>query len=326
MSMNLDVSVKDLLGTNLASETNRVSIESQRTGELLGAILTRVTLLDIIPQEPTMDRVVKYDEETLNESAVAAIAEGAVYAESAFQYDEKSVNVSKMGSYINVSGESLDDLPELRARIDRGLRNQVLRRIQSDIIGGAPIPASEYVGAPADNANITGLLNIADTDLNVIDGNLNAATGTFRNPITVVEEAIEMIYRIGDADADAVLMNSQDWIQVSTLETTTGAFVARGALAGIAEPTPRVIAGLPVVFCNALPANTVFVGAFRDHAAIRDRQSIEVRIQESQHAPAAGGNTQPTGRFNIYADARLAFFARRPLAFAKIIDYGVPAA
>ena len=35
--------------------------------------------------------------------------------------------------------------------------------------------------------------------------------------------------------------------------------------------------------------------------------------------------TQPAGRYNIYADARYAFYARRGLAFTRITDFGVPA-
>ena len=325
---DVDLDLKALFETTTTGAVNSVSVESVRTGELVPAALTRVTLLDIIPQVPTTDPVVKYDEEVLNESAVAAIAQGAVYEESAFQYDEKSVNVAKIGAFINVSEEALDDEPELQARLDGSLRNQMMRRIQSDIIGGVPIPASEYVGTPTDNTNFTGFTEL--TGVNVIDAVAQPGqmTGDVANHFSLLEQAREVVYRLGMTEADAIVMNSQDWLQLKTLQTTTGAFVIRGALSALYDPAAMQIDGLPVVLCNALPNNTVLVGAFREHAVIRDRQSVQVRIQEAQNVtiPSGGGSaqTEPSGRFNIYTDARLAFYVRRPSAFARITSFGEP--
>ena len=331
MTFNQEVGLKTLFETTAASGTDMVSVESVRTGDYVPAPRTRVTLFDVIPQIPTTATVVKFDRETKNESAAAPIAQGAVYAESAFQIDEIAIDVSKVGTFIQVSEEVLDDVPELRARLDGSLMGQLMRRVQSDIVGGVPIPASEYVGTPVNNANVTGFTEL--TGINAIDGNAGQASGEFINQIRLLEEAQEVVYRVGEADADAIVMNSQDWYAVTSLQSTTGAFIARGALSGIADPTAMMVAGLPVILCNALPQHTVLVGAFREHSAIRDRQAAQVRIQEAQHVPSvtvsanatAITQTQPTGRFNIFADARFAFYARRASAFCQITDFGNPA-
>ena len=72
----------------------------------------------------------------------------------------------------------------------------------------------------------------------------------------------------------------------------------------------------------------MLVGAFRDYAVIRDKQQIRVRMQEALAVPVGAVNTtvqtQPTGRYNIFTDGRMSFYARRGLAFCKITDYGVP--
>ena len=228
-----------------------------------------------------------------------------------------------------MSEELLSDRPEMRARMDGSLTQQMLRRVQSDIMGGAPIPASEYVGTPTNSTDVVGFLDVPNADINLIDGNAGANSGEFRNPITVIEEAVEMIYRVGEAEADAVVMNSQDWVRVKTLQATTGAFILRGALAPISQAVPRAIDEWPVILCNALPEHTMIVGAFGEHCAIRDRQSLQVRIQEALSVPVAGANvtvhTEPTGRFNIYADARYAFYVRRGLAFTRVTDFTNPA-
>ena len=323
-----EISLKELFETTTTGAADAVSVESVRTGEVVMVPRTRVTLLDIIPQLTTEYPVVKYDEETLNESNMDTIAQGAVYKESAFRIDEKSVDVVKVGGFIQVSEELLSDRAEMRARLDGSLRMQLMRRIQDDLIGGTMQNAGEYVGTPAADTLIKGFLDLVVTtgstqEINVLDGE-------DVNPITSLESAMEAVYRVGQADADAIVMTSRDWLDVSTLQATTGSFIARGAMSGIADTTQMRYNGLPVVICNSLPEHTVLVGAFRDHCAIRDRQSAQTRIQEAQHVPSvavdadvtAVTQTQPSGRFNIYTDVRYAFYIRRGFAFARIDKFG----
>ena len=201
-----------------------------------------------------------------------------------------------------------------------------MRRIQSDIVGGAP-PAAEYVGTPVNATQVTGFLDIAAANINTIDG-----AGV--NQIAALEDGAEMVYRLGEAEADAIAINSQDWTDIKKLQSTTGSFVLRGAASPLWAPVVRAIDEWPVVLCNALPRRTVIIGAFAEHCAIRDRQAVQVRISEAQGVPAqvapvTGTNAavaymaaEPTGRINIHTDARLAFYIRRGLAFTRITNFG----
>ena len=314
------MNLKTLFETTGSSTTDQVSVESVRTGEFIMAPRTRVTLLDLIPQLPTEYPVVKYDVEVKNESAMASIAQGAVYQESEFQVDEISVDVGKSGAFIQTSEELMQDRPMFRQRMDTSLMQQLYRRVQSDIIGGVPIPAAEYVGTPTANTAITGFLDLTNTtQINLI------AASAGDNPIQSLEEGAEMVYRIGEAESDALLMNSQDWVKMKTLQSTTGNFILRGANLPLWSPVQRQIDEWPVVLCNALPPGTVLIGAFSQFCAIRDRQSVQVRIQEAQQVPVGAINTpvftQPSGRYNIFADVRYAFAVTRGLAFTKITGF-----
>jgi len=220
-SHDLDVGMKALFMSTDSNAADTVNVESVRTGEYIMAPRTRVTLLDIIPQIATDQAAVKYDEETKNLSNAAPIAQGGTYQESQFTIDEKSVDVSKSGVFIQVSEEALQDRPQLESRMNGNLMAQQYRRIQADIIGGTMQNADEYVGAPAANANVLGFLDIANANINTIDGNDGETSGNYRNPITLLEEGAEMVYRIGEAEASAILMNSQDWVKVKTLQSTT---------------------------------------------------------------------------------------------------------
>lgn len=328
-SGELDIQMKALFQSTDSNAADTINVESVRTGEYIMAPRTRVTLLDIIPQISTDQAAVKYDEETKNLSGAAPVAQGATYQQSQFTIEEKSIDVGKSGVFIQVSEEALQDRPQLQNRMNSNLMAQQYRRIQADIIGGDLQNTDEYIGGAANNTGVTGFLDIADNRLNVIDGNAGETTGNYRNPITLLEEGAEMVYRVGEAEASAVLMNSQDWVKVKTLQSTTGSFVLRGANAPLWMPAERMIDEWPVVLCNALPPGTVIIGDFMNHCAIRDRQSVQVRIQEAQ-AVVVDGNaqtvqTQPSGRFNIYSDVRYAFLVYRALAFTKITDFFVAA-
>ena len=325
-SFDSELSLKELFASD-SNVADNVNVESIRTGDFVMLPRTRVTILDIIPQIMTTEHTIKYDREIKNLSNMAPIAQGGIYQESEFTIEEDTANVVKIGSFIQVSEELLEDRPEIRARMNGSLGMQMMRRLQSDVVGSTtPLPAAEYVGTPTNNASTTGILE--ETSINTMDGNAGAGSGNYHNPVTLIQEAIELCYRVGEADASAILMNSQDWVMVATQQSTTGAFIARGALLGIAPPTMQEVEGLPVVLCNALPNNTVIVGDFANHSVIRDRQSVQVRMQEAQGFQVSALNTDvmtsPSGRYNIYADARAAFYVRRPQAFTSITNYGVP--
>ena len=321
--------MKTLFETTTTGAADNVSVESTRTGDYVPAPRTRVTLLDLIPQTPTLDPVVKYDEETKNLSAAGPIAQGATYEESEFTIEERSVDVIKSGTYIQTSEELLGDAPEMRARIGGALMSQLYRRSQNDIIGGVPIPAAEYVGTPTNNAGIIGFLDIPSANINELDTHTGLSSGEKKNEVEAIEEAVEMVYRVGVAEADGLVMNSQDWLKMKTLQSTTGNFILRGANAPLWEPVRRMIDEWPVILCNALPAGTVLVGAFREHSMIRDRQSVQVRVQEAQAIEIPAGNTavtvqtKPSGRFNIFADVRFAFYVRRGVAFTRVTNFGI---
>ena len=160
MSMMAEMSLKTLFAAD-SNTANTVNVESVRDGDYVPLPRTRVTLLDLIPQIPTTERVVKYDREKKNLSAAQAIAQGAAYSESEFEIEEATANVIKIGCYLQVSEELLDDAPEMRARIDTNLDGQMMRRAQSVVVGGAAMPAGEYVtGADGAISDIVGFLDI----------------------------------------------------------------------------------------------------------------------------------------------------------------------
>lgn len=313
-----------------AAGANAYQYNPMPIGDYVTLPRTEVTLLNLIPQIPTGPAAaVEYDRERTHLSGARSIAQGVAYTQSQYRIDKQNAKVAKVGTYIQVSEEIMEDMPELQARMNGSLMEDVSLRIQDELIGGTTLAnPGEYITGSVFTGDIRGFLDLtnADDDVNVMDGNAAANTGEYLNPVTLLEQAAETIFRLGRANADAILMNSQDWTLIKTLQATTGAFILRGANAPLWMPAQRAIDEWPVVLCNSLAKGTVIVGAFGQHCTIRDRQSVQVRIMEAQAVDTSGttGVTVPAGLYNIYADARLAFYARRGSAFTQITNFAVP--
>ena len=342
MNVGLKALFESIDGTTHTGQ-NTIAVQSTPTGELFMLPRTPVTILDIIQQIPTDQDAVRYDEETIDLSNVNPIAQGAVYLESQYQIVQRTTPIVMKGAFIQVTEVLLNDVPMMRQRLDGVLGRQGLRRVQDDIVGGTTfVNAAEYVGTPNvgtdpggtdEVTKIKGFLDLADSggsqEINHIDGNAGESTGNYKNPINIIKEAAEEVYRNGDAVADAILMNSQDWLLMSNLQSTTGQYVISGGNGPF--QIPGTGNAWPVVLCNSLPKGTVIVGAFMTHCALRDRQDAQVRIQEAQAIEIpAGGNAstviaKPSGRYNVYMDARYGFHVSRPRAFTKITNFAVAA-
>lgn len=130
------------------------------------------------------------------------------------------------------------------------------------------------------------------------DADANEVNAAGMDELEAIGTAADLVYRVGYADADAVLMNWQVWVDLLASDDSIRRPPADGS-----GPVQGFIEEWPVVLCNELPRGKVLVGAFREYAMIRSYES-----QESE------GN-----------DARVAFYLRRPAAFTRITNFGLAA-
>ena len=240
----------------------------------------RSNVLDLIPFIRTTQDKVKFDSEVPVKNEAGLFDGGTT--------TDKSAELCRRGMFIQVAKSALNDLLDIQSRINGGMSTQLSRRIQSDVFGG-PVPAGvEYVHLPEDvDPPMVGVRDIPLDSINTLDATEGQPEGGFVEPLQMLERAVEMVKHEGDAQADAVAMNSQ-------------------TLAWIKSDTAK-ISGTPVMVCNALPKEVVVLGDFANHTAIRYNH-IRVRI-----APVPD-----IGRYNIFVDLKFTFYVRRPLAFCVV--------
>jgi HK97 family phage major capsid protein len=281
----LDVELKTLLdtGTGWAPETTRGP-------RVVDFVTTPLQVADIIPSTTTTQTAITFMEETTFTNNAAAIAEGGPYPEAALAFTERTSPVRKIGVWLPVTDEQLEDVPQIRGYINNRLPFMVRQRLDAQILTGSG-------NAP----NLRGILNTTGIQTEAMGGGTD-------NSLNAIYRALVKVRVNGQAVPNAIVMNPMDWQDVRLLRTTDGIYLyGSPSEAG----TPRMW-GLPVVEAQALTENTALVGDFQNFSELATRRGIDVQISNS-HA-----DLFINGQQAIRADMRVALVIYRPAAFATV--------
>jgi HK97 family phage major capsid protein len=281
--VRLDITLKALFDTTAVGTP-----ETVRGPRIVDYVTRPIQLLDIVPQTTTSQAAVVYMEETGFTNNAGEILEGAPYPESALALTERTSPVRKIGTWIPVTDETLEDEPRARAYINNRLPFMVRQRLDGQLLSGNGTAPS-----------LTGLLNTA--------GIQTQAKGA--DPIPdAIYKAMTKVKVNGLALPDVTVWNPFDWQIVRLLRTSDGIYIWGNP----SEPGPARIWGLPVVEAFGLTAGTAVVGDFGNYSELAVRRGIDVQISNS-HA-----DFFTNGKQAIRADIRAALIFYRPKAFATV--------
>lgn len=278
----IEIDLKTLLDT-----TGYVP-ETTRTGRMVEFATRPIQVLDLIPQTTTTQAAVTYMEETTFTNNAAEVAEGGTYPESALALTERTSTVRKVGTWLPVTDETLEDVPRAQQYIDNRLPFMVRQRLDSQVlVGNGTAP------------NLRGVLNVA--------GIQTQAKGTDPTP-DAVYKAIVKVRTVGFAMPDAYVTNPTDWQDVRLLRTADGIYIWGNP----SEAGPERIWGLNVALANGLTENTGLVGDFGNFSELAVRRGIETKVSNSHSTFFVEGKQA------IRADVRAAFVVYRPAAFCSV--------
>lgn len=262
--------------------------ETTRTGRVVEFATRPLQVVDVVPIGSTSQAAVVYMEETTFTNNAAEIAEGGTYPESALALTERSSPVRKVGTWLPVTDEQLEDEAQAAGYVNRRLPFMVRQRLDAQIlVGNGTAP------------NLRGFLNTA--------GIQTQAKGADPTP-DAVYKAIVKVETVGQAMPNAVMFNPLDWQDVRLLRTTEGIYIWGSP----SEQGPAFIWGLPVVTAQALTENTALVGDFLNYSELAVRRGIDVQITNSHSTFFIEGKQA------IRADMRAALVVYRPAAFCTV--------
>jgi HK97 family phage major capsid protein len=281
--VTIDVDLKTLMTTTAGWDP-----EETRTGRLVEFATRPLQVAELVPQTTTSQAAVQYMEETTYTNAAAEIAEGGPYPEAALAYTEQTSIVRKIGTYLPVTDEQLEDEPRMRGIIDNRLPFMVRQRLDLQIlVGNGTAP------------NLRGILNVV--------GIQTQAKGADPVP-DAVYKAIVKVNTIGQAMANAVVFHPNDWQDVRLLRTADGLYIWGNP----SDAGPERIWGLRAVMAQAETENTGLVGDFANFSELAVRRGVDTQVSNSHSTFFVEGKQA------IRADIRVALVVYRPTAFCTV--------
>jgi HK97 family phage major capsid protein len=269
----------------LMSTTAGFAPESLRLPGFVEAPTRPLQLVDILPMGRTGQNAVPFMEETTRTHAAAEVAEGGTFAESTFEFTQRSVPVVKIGDSLPVTDEQLEDVALVESYINGRLGFGVRQRLDGQSLNGNGT-------AP----NMRGILNTA--------GIQTQAKGA--DPVMdAIFKAIINISLIGRAIATHIVMHPRDYQRVRLTRTADGLYI----MGNPTEAGPARLWGLPVIMNDALAEGTALIGSFEPTwITLFERRGVDIQMGYK-------GDQFVQGLRTMRADIRAALAVFRPAAF-----------
>jgi HK97 family phage major capsid protein len=270
-----------------------------RTGETPFAPHQEAAVVDLIPIRRTTQNAYVFMRQTTRTNNAAEIAESTQgslqsLAESAFAWTEVTETIRKIGHFVPVTDEQLEDIEGMEDLLRQDMLDGVRERLSDQILDGNGT-------AP----NIEGFLDAGRTGVNSHDGSGEAIA-------VAIAGGIEDCQVTGFAQPDAVIMHPTDWWSFKTAQAADGVLLNGPAAGNI----PQVIWGRPVVVTTEIAQGSALTGAFARYSRLAVRRGVEVQIS-SEHA-----SYFIQGVKAIKAEMRATLAVLREEAFGQITNVG----
>lgn len=212
-----------------------------------------VELLDLLPIIPIGTSHYRWMMESAITNTAAAKAEGAALPELALTLTEQNVPVERVGAYIPVTDEQLQDVSGARGYLNARVPFLVRQKVSDQVLNGNGT-------AP----NLKGIINTSDIGAQA-KTNAIKLIDVFLKARTKVRKAAYML-------PDTVLVTPDTYEALLIAKDDNGNYL----LGGPGARGTRSLWGVNVVENDYLAANTALMGAFRSQCAMVMRRDIAV--------------------------------------------------
>jgi len=224
-----------------------------------------LTLLDIISRGTINSNRVSWVERSARTAGAAAVAEGNQYAQSDFTWIQRFAPVEKIGTFVKVTNEALEDWDQLMSEINIELFPMIERTVESGVYSGTGT-------SPA-------MQGITDTSIAAAYTLTTEITGIVTpNLVDVITAAVAQIRGQYYTDELTAMVNPYDYAMMTMPKNADGIYLMPPNLA----PDRITVAGCRVVVSGLVTAGYVLVGAFkRDTLFVNRGITIKIWDQDS---------------------------------------------
>ncbi len=247
-----------------------------------------IQVTDLIPTRQVTQDAIKYMEETTFTNNAAEAAEGATYGEAALALTERSQVVEKIGVWLPVTDEQMEDVTGIQGYIDNRLPFMIRQRLDYQILRGTGV-----------TPNLLGVL--AATGLQT------QAKGADPTP-DAIYKAMTKVRVTGRATPGALVIHPNDWQEIRLLRTADGIYIWGSP----SDAGPERIWGISVVQSDALAEGTAVLGDWQMYSELAYKRGIEMQSTN------AHSDYFINGKQAIRADVRCVVVWYRGAAFCQI--------
>jgi HK97 family phage major capsid protein len=217
-----------------------------------------VHIRSLLPLGSTDGQTIRFPKESAYSDNAAATAETSAFGQSDFDLTASTVNVEKIGTYMRITGEMLDDIKQLTSYLSARVPEKVLSVEDNEILNG-----------DGSSPNLDGLFT---------DGAAFAAGGfalaiESANEFDVLTVALNQL-ALSNYQADTILLNPTDLHKMILLKSTANEYLRNQIFSGL-QPT---INGIPVTVNTAVTAGKFLVGNLRQASQLWIRENLAVEF------------------------------------------------
>ena len=220
-----------------------------------------VHIRSLIPNGSTQSQVVRFPKESAYSDGAAAKAEGAALAQSDFNITATSVNMEKIGTYLRITEEMLNDTPQLTSYLSARVPSKVLSIEDNEILNG-----------DGSSPNLDGLFTDGAAFVTGSGGAFYQAVES-ANEYDVLVAALNQL-ALSNYQADSILLNPTDLHKIILLKSTANEYLRNQIYTGV-QPT---IMGIPVTVNTAVTAGKFMVGNLAQATQLWIREGLSVEF------------------------------------------------
>ena len=214
----------------------------------------------LLPQGSTNAQTISYVKEANPEDGAAAVSEGTTLAKSDIDLTESTVKLEKIGTFMRITEEMINDIPALTSFLSARIPQRILAAEDNEILNG-----------DGSTPNLDGLFT---------DGTAFAAGG-FANAIESANEFDALMVglnqlQLANYKANVILLNPTDLHKIVLLKSTANEYLKNQIYQGL-QPQ---IGGVPIVTNTAVTAGKFLMMDSNSATQFWIRQNLAVEFSK----------------------------------------------